>query len=207
MSVHGGFQLAAVILAAGESRRFGSAKALLQWENDNFVNTLVRKANLAGYFPVITVLGANHSQILEKLTAETVVVINDRWAEGQSTSIRAGLTALPESVEGALFMLCDQPQLSLTFLDALREAARSSHKIVRPYFGGTPGNPVYFPREAFPLLETLTGDQGGRAVMDQFRSVSLEWIDETMGLDADTPDQYLQLRHLYGLEQPKPDGV
>ena len=43
--------------------------------------------------------------------------------------------------------------------------------------------------------------------MDQFRSVSLEWIDETMGLDADTPDQYLQLRHLYGLEQPKPDGV
>jgi CTP:molybdopterin cytidylyltransferase MocA len=67
LSVHGGFQLAAVILAAGESRRFGSAKALLQWENDNFVNTLVRKANLAGYFPVITVLGANHSQILETL--------------------------------------------------------------------------------------------------------------------------------------------
>ena len=191
--------IAAIILAAGESSRFGAPKQLLTWEKDNLVNTVICTALAAGLSPVVVVLGAYAGQVQPTINQPVHVVINTSWAEGVSTSIRAGLEGLPDDVEGVLFLHADQPQVSVTLIDAILRLARQRMAIVKPLYLGRPGNPVFFPRASFEDLKTLREDAGGRQVMGQFRVLQLEWLDETMGWDADTPQDYARLRQAYGL--------
>jgi len=68
---------------------------------------------------------------------------------------------------------------------------------------GKRANPVYFPKQAFPALLKLEGDQGGRAVLNQFPNILLEWLDEDMAGDIDTPEDYTRLRERFGLNLPQ----
>ena len=67
---------------------------------------------------------------------------------------------------------------------------------------GKRANPVYFPKQTFPELLNLEGDQGGRAVLNQFPTTLLEWLDEDMAGDMDTPEDYERLRKRFGLDLP-----
>ncbi|MFZ3070759.1 MAG: nucleotidyltransferase family protein [Anaerolineaceae bacterium] len=192
--------IAAIILAAGQSSRLGLVKQTLPWGKKNIVNTCVETAWAAELDPLVVVLGANRDMILPLLDQEGVIIVeNERWAEGQSTSLKAGLRALPETVRGALFLLADQPQISVNLISSLIEIAADEDSVVLPIITGRRANPVYFPRSAFDELDKLEGDQGGRSVISCFPVRLLEWLDDDMAGDIDTLEDYQKMRARFGL--------
>ena len=193
-------KVAGVILAAGGSSRFGEIKQLLPWKNKNIINTVVETAALAGLDPILVVLGANAGLIQASLDNETVqVVTNPDWDKGQSTSLKAGVTAIRQTVDGVLFLLCDQPHLTLNLVNAVVEEGLRSGKVVTPIIDDRRANPVYFPASCFPLFDTLEGDAGGRQIIPACPHTTLPWLDDWMARDIDTPEDYRALRDHFGL--------
>lgn len=193
--------IAGIILAAGGSSRFGSPKQLLPWGKSNLLNTGIEKAYLAGLSPVVVVLGSNSKLIQPTIiNPKAQIVFNARWEEGQSTSMQAGLAQLDERTLGVIFILADQPQISVNLLQTIKEKGMQTESIVVPLMDGKRANPVYFPRRAFQALGRVTGDQGGRAIFSQFPVVLLEWLDDHMGEDIDSPEDYQRLRTWYGVD-------
>lgn len=193
-------KVAGVILAAGGSSRFGEIKQLLPWKNKNIINTVVETAALADLDPILVVLGANAGLIQASLDNETIqVVTNPDWDKGQSTSLKAGVAAIRQTVDGVLFLLCDQPHLTLNLVNAVVEEGLRSGKVVTPIIDDRRANPVYFPASCFPLFDTLEGDAGGRQIIPACPHTTLPWLDDWMARDIDTPEDYRALRDHFGL--------
>jgi molybdenum cofactor cytidylyltransferase len=190
--------IAGIILAAGGSSRYGQPKQLLPWGDTNVLNATVRTALLAGLDPVIVVLGAHEADISAAMTEPNLKLItNPDWQTGQSSSLKAGVQAVPDACDGALCLLADQPQLNVHLIDAILREADSGAVAVAPIIDGRRANPVYFNRAAFEELMTLTGDQGGRAVIREIKMNYVEWLDEMQALDIDNPEDYELLRLNY----------
>jgi molybdenum cofactor cytidylyltransferase len=193
---------AGIVLAAGGSTRLGSPKQLLSWQGIPLVRHVAERALQAGLSPVIVVTGAHAGDIAQALGELDVnIAHNPDWELGQSTSIRAGLQALPSSVGAAVFLLSDQPQVPKKLLDELCHAhAYSLSPIVAPRVYGKRANPVLFDRSAFPELLALEGDTGGRVLFSKQSRFTVEWVDwddASLLLDVDTPGDY---QRLLGLE-------
>jgi molybdenum cofactor cytidylyltransferase len=163
--------VAAIVLAAGESRRLGQPKQLLMHGGETLLGRAIRLANEAGAGPVITVLGANLEIICASVVLmNSILSINDRWENGISKSIHAGLKTLhaaaPDAA-GALILSCDQPRLASDHLRTLIEtfAAQEEPSIVVSTYANVVGIPAVFPRMAFPDLLALRGDKGARALL------------------------------------------
>jgi len=195
-----GQRVAGVILAAGKSSRFGGIKQLLPWNDKNLVNTVIQTAKTAGLDPVIVVLGANSTAIKATIIDPTVhIVVNLDWEDGQSTSLKAGISVLPSSVDGVLFLLCDQPQLSVDLVSGVAEEGLRTGKVVTPIIDDRRANPVYFPASCFPHIDKLEGDSGGRQIISACPHTTLGWLDNWMAKDIDTPEDYQLLREHFGL--------
>ncbi len=190
--------IAAVILAAGESSRFGQPKQLLDWQGRPLIAHIADTAWAAGFTPVIVVLGAGADEIALALAGRPVQVLtNYRWAAGVSTSLAVGVAALPAHVEAALFLQADQPGITPRFLQTLATRWRETGAgIVVPTWEGQYGSPVLFARELFPALAQLSGDVGGRALFTAHadRLVTLPVAEPLLLHDLDTPEAYAQLR-------------
>ena len=165
LEVHG--RAAAIILAAGGSTRYGSPKQLARWDEQTFIERVADVALASSARPVVAVLGAEVERCRAALGRRPVqVVVNEHWAEGQSTSLRAGLAALPVNINAAVFLLVDQPGISSDVGDALIEHYRYTlAPVVWPEFEGRRGNPVLFDRALFSELNQVRGDTGGRPVL------------------------------------------
>ncbi len=163
--------IAAIVLAAGASRRLGQPKQLLTLDGETLLARAIRLAGEAGAAPVLTVLGANFDLIRASVNLDTSIpVVNESWKQGISTSIHAGLDALDAvapNTQGALLLTCDQPRLTADHLRALIEgfSAQAEPSIVASAYAGVLGIPAAFPREAFPALRALRGDKGARALL------------------------------------------
>lgn len=191
---------AGIILAAGESTRFGQAKQLLDWRGQPFVRTVARTALDAGLSPVIVVTGASAEKVESVLgDLDTIIVRNTDWESGQGSSIREGIKRLlqPDSspwTGAVIFLLADQPQVTTSVIRALVEKhAEGLHPIVAPMVIDQRANPVLFDRVTFPDLMNLEGDVGGRAIFHLHRVEYLPWQDDRLLLDVDTPEMYLRL--------------
>jgi len=189
--------VAGIILAAGESRRLGKPKQLLDWRGQPFVRAVTRTALEAGLDPVIVVTGAYRENVeaaIEDLTAK--VMANKDWPEGQGSSIKKGVQVLnfENPVGAAIFLLVDQPQVTASILRALIEKhAEGLYPVVAPIVIDRRANPVLFDRVTFPDLLKLEGDVGGRAIMHKHNVEYLPWHDDRLLLDVDTPEQYQRL--------------
>jgi molybdenum cofactor cytidylyltransferase len=193
-------KVAGIVLAAGGASRFGEIKQLLPWREKNLVNTVVETAQIAGLDPIIVVLGASAEQIRATVPYSSAqVVINPDWEQGQSTSLKTGVKAISGNVDGALFLLCDQPQISVNLVSSVVEEGLRTGKVVVPVIDDRRANPVYFPAVCFPLFETLEGDAGGRQIVSACPHTTLIWMDDWMARDIDTPGDYLDLREHFGL--------
>lgn len=187
--------LAGVILAAGGSSRFGQPKQMLTWQGVPLVRKVALTALQAGLSPVVVVIGAYGDQVKTAVQDLPVIVVcNPNWSEGQSTSVQWGLKALPERIGGAIFLLADQPCVSVGLLNALMEGhAQTFSPIVAPVIEGRRGNPVLFDCVTFPYLLSLHGDIGGRVLFSHFSPWWVRWEDSRVLLDVDTPDDYQRL--------------
>jgi len=187
--------VAAIILAAGASLRLGQPKQLLHYQGETLLARAMRLAHEAGASPVFAVLGANAAAISAAVRfAPAIPIANERWQQGMSTSIHAGLRALdadaPQST-GVLLVSCDQPRLTAAHLRALIDAfnAQSVPHIVASRYAGIFGVPAVFPRCAFSALNELRADKGARSVLANppcpLIAVEFEGGDVDIDLPAD----------------------
>lgn len=184
-----------IVLAAGGSRRLGRPKQLLDWRGQTLVRHVVTTALSAGLTHVIVVLGAHSDEIKMELADFSVILVNnDDWEHGQSTSVRASLEALPEETGAVVFLLVDQPRVSEELIRSLvTRHATTLAPIVAPMIDGKRGNPVLFDRETFADLKSLQGDVGGRALFDRYPITYVESEETYLMLDIDTEEDYQQL--------------
>ncbi|MGB3905051.1 MAG: selenium cofactor biosynthesis protein YqeC, partial [Anaerolineae bacterium] len=162
-------RVAAIVLAAGESRRFGSPKQLLPWGETTMLEHVVDTALESAVDETVVILGHRAERIGKLLRNRPVrVVINEDWQGGLSTSVRAGLQALPANYEACLFLLGDQPNVTPQLIDTiLKRYRRTLAPLVAPSYRGRRGNPVLFSRSLFAELLAMEGDQGGRGVIQR----------------------------------------
>lgn len=186
---------AGVILAAGASTRMGQPKPLLMWRGEAFIRQVARTAMAADLSPVVIVAGEYVAEIQAAVSDLPVTVIhNAEWAAGQSTSIKAGLKALPPETGAAIFLLADQPHIPIELVKTLKEQhAQTLSPIIVPLIEDRRGNPVVFDRVTFNDLLALSGDVGGRAVFSKYRVTYVPWHDASLLLDVDTPEDYQRL--------------
>ncbi|MER3488370.1 MAG: nucleotidyltransferase family protein [Meiothermus sp.] len=185
-------QIAAVVLAAGASRRMGQNKMLLPLGPESIVRRAVRQTLAAGFDAVWVVVGRDAERVkaeLEGLSIRTVE--NPRYLEGLGTSFRAAVEALPPSVEAAVFTLADQVFLTPELYQSLLQAYRANRpKLVLSRFGEVLAPPHLFHRELFGELGQ-DPSQGARGVLQRYASEALTLtMPESALFDLDTPDDY-----------------
>lgn len=188
--------IAAVVLAAGTSSRLGVPKQMLEYQGRSVLALVVKNLLETSVGRVVVVLGHRAEElagILEGYPVEKVV--NGRYAEGQSTSVKAGLAALGGSAEAIIFVLGDQPLVKPRTVRLLIERYSLSGGIVAPYYRGQRGNPVLFSRRFFSEIEALKGDAGAREIIGRHpESLSRVDVDDPGVLfDIDTWEDYRKL--------------
>jgi len=187
---------AGIVLAAGGASRFGRPKQLLAWRGQPLVRAAAQAAITSGLSPVIVVTGAYGQQVETAVRHLPITITrNERWQDGQSSSIRSGLDATPASIGSAVFLLADQPLVTPAVIQALIDAHSSEPAaIVAPLIqGDRRGNPVLFDRETFADLRALRGDDGGRAIFSMYRVHFVLWHDDQFARDIDTQEDYRSL--------------
>jgi len=185
-----GVRVAAIILAAGEARRFGSPKQLLDWQGQPLLRHVVLQALAAPVAEIVVVLGAHARRVAPVVHGLPVtLMVNRAWRQGMSASVKAGLRAARVAPDAAIFLLADQPLVAPELIRRIIQThAVTGAAIVAPRVGRRPGNPVLFARALFPALLQVTGDQGGRAVMRAYEE-RVHWLDadERAAFDIDAP--------------------
>lgn len=190
---------AGVILAAGDSTRFGSPKQLLDWKGKPFIRHIAETALQADLQPVLVITGSQHTEIESCLSDLPVIVIqNPNYKNGQSESIKLGIKNLPVKIGANIFLLADQPQIPVEVIRALKERySQTLSPIIAPLvLEERRANPVLFDKVTFPDLLQLTGDVGGRAIFDKHKVDYLPWHDDILIFDVDTPKDYERLKGL-----------
>ncbi|MEJ2011388.1 MAG: selenium cofactor biosynthesis protein YqeC [Anaerolineales bacterium] len=190
-------QTAIVVLAAGGSKRFGRQKLLESWHGEPIIRHVVRTALQAGSCEVVVVSGAEGSRLREALADFPVELVhNPNWAQGQSTSLRLGLQTVAARAEAVLFMLGDMPLVEPALLQALFDMhSFTLAPVIAPSFAGRPGNPVLFDRVTYHALLAIRGDQGGRAIYEEFPPRMVEWGDSA-AFDVDSVEDLRRMKSI-----------
>ena len=163
--------LVAVILSGGASQRMGSPKALLPYQGRPFLEHLLEVTIHPKIGARRVVLGKDADSISSAVPlAAEEVVINERWEEGQLSSIQAAIRSFPSSTDGMILSLIDHPLISGALINDLIEAFYSSQpsgqtRIVLPTFRAQRGHPVIFSATLYQELLTAPLDKGARAVV------------------------------------------
>ena len=185
--------VAAIVLAAGESRRWGADNKLLSSvDGMPMVVRTVQAALAATARPVIVVTGHDAANVKRSLSGFGVTCVHaDDFADGMSASLRRGVAALPKNCEGALICLGDMPWVSFETLDRLVAAFRTAPSAaVVPVYKGRRGNPVLLGPTLFPEIARLSGDRGARDLLKAHagavREIQVE--DPAVLRDRDRPD-------------------
>ena len=192
--------VAAIVLAAGASRRLGHPKQLLKVNGETLLERAVRLAKEAGAAPVLVVLGAHRDTIFASVQlSDAIAIVNENWEQGLATSIYAGMRALDAAsatICGVLLMSCDQPRLTANHLRSLKEAfeMNSTPTIIASAYGGVRGVPAVFPPDTFAALCALRGDKGARALLDQSDCPTIALPFNGGEVDIDFPEDIAKLQ-------------
>jgi molybdenum cofactor cytidylyltransferase len=193
--------VSAVVLAAGRAQRMGEQKLLLPLGNKPVLQWVLESALASDVHEVICVVrdlvAAHHGIALASQRLHWLV--NYAADRGQSTTIVAGLWAIDPKSAGALFLVGDQPMIPKQLVDSLIARFRkSAASIIAPGFRGQTRNPVLFRRDLFPELLKLTGDRGGRVLIEKYRDKTeiVDWTDEVSFMDIDDREDYERLKGL-----------
>jgi molybdenum cofactor cytidylyltransferase len=195
-----GKNVAAIVLAAGRSTRMGGPNKLLaEVHGTPLVRLAVEQALASAARPVIVVTGHQRERVEAALAGSGVVFVhNPDYAEGISTSVKAGIAAVPTQADGAIVCLGDMPQVDAKLIDRLIAAfdPEKGALVVVPVMDGKRGNPVVWSRRFFSELGELGGDVGARHLIASYPEAVAEVPVAGRGalFDVDTPDALDELR-------------
>lgn len=181
--------LYAIVLAAGESRRFGSTKQLARFRGEPLVARALRLAETVCGSRTLLVAGKDWRRVhAASAPLEGFLVRNDDYAEGIASSIACGVRAVRAQASAVLILLADQPLVDASYVSRLIGAWRDNgERFACSRYGESLGPPSIFPRAAFDELEALEGDRGARPVLDAHAG-ELTVLDCPAGsADVDTP--------------------
>jgi molybdenum cofactor cytidylyltransferase len=186
-------KIAAVVLAAGKSTRMGGDNKLLKsLHGQPMIARTIAALAASPADPIIVVTGNDAAGVEAALKGRAVTTVhNPRFAEGMSTSLKAGLAALPDDADGVLIALGDMPAVTGQAVACLIAAFNPTEgrAIVVPSFQGKRGNPVLFARAYVDEMTHLEGDTGARALLSAHADAvyEVEMPDAGILADADTP--------------------
>ena len=214
---------AAIILAAGSSSRMGGGrhKLLLPLADRPVLAHVIDATLQSKARPIIIVLGHQAAQVGKQIAAfatnpAIIHVTNHEYLQGMSTSLRAGLTYVQyvqyeqihtnppsDTIDSVIVLLGDQPLITARIIDSLINTYRATQaNIVVPIYNGKRGNPVLFAANLFSELLQVSGDEGGRTVVEHHRqevaTVELgDAVDVMANYDVDTWEAYQQVVELW----------
>ena len=186
-------RIAAIVLAAGQSRRMGRNKLLIEIDGAAMVERAVDAALASAAGPVIVVTGHEAPSIRTRLAGRDVVLVdNPDYAQGLSTSLRRGIAALPETADGLVVCLADMPGIDARLIDRLIAAFNpvEGREIIAPTRHGKRGNPVLWGNRFLPELAGVSGDSGAKHLLGSYPEylVEIEAEDDGVLTDLDTPE-------------------
>ena len=190
-------RIAAIVLAAGGSTRFGEPKQLHRYAGEPLVRRAVTAVLEAGVEDVIVVLGSNADDVAKALDGipRARTIVNENWKTGLASSIRVGLSAIGEA-DAVLITLADQPLIDSDALHKIINRFDDTHRIIAASYADTVGVPAIFGHEYIGELKALTGDHGaGRWLRSRTADVTIVPM-EAAAIDIDTPADAARLEEL-----------
>jgi molybdenum cofactor cytidylyltransferase len=188
----------ALILAAGAATRMGKIKQLLPYRGRTLVEHAIQQAQLAGFAPVLVVLGAQAQAVAEAVRRTSAAsVVNENWARGMGSSIVAGVVRMLElapDLEAMAVLLADQPYVSASHLAAMARVFEGlSAPILAARYAGTLGVPALFRRAVFSKLQELKPDAGARSLLRRATGDVHSFDLPEAATDIDTPEEFADL--------------
>lgn len=195
-------RVGAVVLAAGRSARMGGElKQMLRVGERTVLERTLGNVRGAAVEEIVLVLGYSAEEIRRELPADSTdglrIVVNRQYEEGMASSLREGLSAVSDQMDGALIVLADQPFVRSETIDRIIERyCGSDAEVVIPFYDGRRGNPVLLDRTVFPEAMALEGDTGFRAIFGSHEAgiVQVNVDDPGILLDIDDRADYERLR-------------
>jgi len=196
-------RISGILLAAGESKRMGKPKLLLNLGESNIINTTIEKFLKSEIFELIIVLGHEAQKIecsLSEQDKRIKFVTNENYREGMSTSIKCGVLTASKDSEAFLIALGDQPLISPKIINRLIEKYQSSGVgIVTVMHQSLRGHPVIISKKYVQEILSLNGDIGARDLLkqhlDDTASINIESSEEFF--DVDKTQDYEKLKRIY----------
>ena len=190
-------RIAAVVAAAGESRRMGQSKLRLDLGGVSILQRVIREISKAAFAEIVVVLGSDREALQESLAGMPVrISLNATFERGLGSSLRIGVDAVSADVDGVVIALADRPLVTAAMYEALIEAhLRTSAPIVAARFGGVVAPPIFFARPLFP--EIGRDVPGSRSLVERRQSEAtfVDLAPEALA-DVDTPEDYERLRRV-----------
>jgi molybdenum cofactor cytidylyltransferase len=188
-----------VILAAGFSKRMGTAKMLLPYKGKPILRHVIDQSLDSSLSGISVVINPDVPGLLQEVSRTRVnkVLLNDRALVGMSSSVKAGLLSIPSHIKAVMFLLGDQPLLTSDEINQVIHDYIGMEReplIVQATYETEKGHPVLFDRKMFSHLLQVDGDEGGRTILKQFNKyVKYAEMGKKQISDIDTIDDYKKL--------------
>jgi len=192
--------ISAIVLAAGESRRMGQIKQLLDWRGKPLLGHVLDSLRSSPVDEIILVLGYEAERILERVATQQVqVVLNPDYRSGMLSSLKQGLKAIHPHAEAFLIVLADQPEIPPGMIRRLIDEFRSvrpAKSIVIPAYQGRRGHPALFSVKYCTEILQLSGETGAREILARHPDevLTVEMDKDAVVIDVDTEEDYLKYR-------------
>lgn len=182
--------IAAIVLTGGKSERMGRPKALLRFREQTFLERILDAIKVAGIDQTVVVVG-HHRDEIGRAYPQMPLVFNPDYNQGMSTSVKAGVRALPLGIRGAGIFLVDHPVIDAPTITLLAEQLRPGH-IVLPAHEGRRGHPLFVAGELFGEILALRPEEGLNTIVrrDAGRVITVPVPNPGVLQDIDTPEQF-----------------
>ena len=176
---------AVLILAAGAASRFGSLKQLALIDGKPMLQHCIDTANSLFPDAVYTVLGNQSQQVIDGISG-THVIINPQWQRGLGSSIAAGIAYLQDHFDAILILLADQPRIKRHHLEQLIGLFKGE-QVACSQYNSHFGVPAMFAKPYFTALSELTGDSGGKVLLESINPAPKSLVLGNVSTDIDYP--------------------
>ncbi|MEJ8553039.1 nucleotidyltransferase family protein [Tepidibacter sp. Z1-5] len=189
-----------IILASGFSRRFGKDKLIQEIDGEKIIEKVLKQAKNSNLKELILVCRNYYiKDICDKYEIKSVYNINA--LDGQSSSIKKGISSSEQYCDGFMFLMGDQPFLKSEHINRLIDEFRNNNstKIIVPRYSGVKGSPVIFPRYLKECLVNINGDIGGKEVINKNleKVCFVDFEEVIVGKDIDTLEELTQIKGDY----------